>query len=317
MPIRKSKDKNCGLFPYIKEEVFGDFEYRQGEAWSISKMNIPALWKYSQGENVIVAVIDSGCDLNHEDLKDNYVQGKNFIDSKKDPIDENSHGTHVAGTIAAINNRYGVVGVAPKTKIMPIKVFGADGRGNNIDVADAVLWASNNGADIICMSLGSPYPSRELDYAISKAASKGVVSFCAAGNGGEQSDIYYPAKYEITVSVGAVDNMLHRAFFTCKGEELDFLAPGQDILSTTPNNTYSLMSGTSMANPFVVGCASLLLSFVKQNRPEIKLSSADDYIKIFSNYATDLRNPNHSKNKSYQGMGLLDCRKIKSWEDVI
>jgi major intracellular serine protease len=316
MPIRKNKDKNCGLFPYIKEEVFGDFESRQGEAWSISKMNIPSLWSYSQGESVTVAVIDSGCDLNHEDLKQNYVQGKNFIDPSKEPMDENSHGTHVAGTIAAVNNRYGVVGVAPKTQIMPIKVFSADGRGSNIDVANAVVWAANNGADLLCMSLGSPYPSRELHQAILYAAKKKVVSFCAAGNGGEQSDIYYPAKYEDTVSIGAVDNMLHRTFFTCSGVELDFLAPGQDILSTTPNNTYSLMSGTSMANPFVVGCAALLLSFVKKNNIDVSLSSADDYINVFSRYTTNLQNPNHSNNKEYEGMGLLDARKIKGWEGL-
>lgn len=314
MPIRKRKN-DCGLFPYIREDIFGDFEQQQGEAWSISKMNVPNLWKYSQGEDVTVAVIDSGCDLNHIDLKDNYVQGKNFVEDGKDPVDENSHGTHVAGTIAAMNNRYGVVGVAPKTKIMPLKVFGADGRGSNYSVAAAVVWAADRGADLICMSLGSPYESSELHRAIKYAANKGSVSFCAAGNGGESADIYYPAKYDEAVSVGAVDNRLYRAFFTCKGDELDFLAPGQDILSTVPNG-YALMSGTSMANPFVVGCAALLKSYVQKNKLSIQLQSVSDYINIFKSYTTNLNNPNHSNRRDYEGYGLLDCRKMDGWKNL-
>jgi subtilisin family serine protease len=314
MLIRKHKN-DCGLFPYVREDIFGDFEQSQGEAWSISKMEVPSLWKSSQGEGVIVAVIDSGCDLNHIDLKDNYVQGKNFVENNKDPMDENGHGTHVAGTIAALNNRYGVVGVAPKTKIMPLKVFGADGRGSNSSVAAAVTWAVDRRADLICMSLGSPYESVELHRAIKYATSHGVVSFCAAGNGGESSNIYYPAKYTETVSIGAVDNRLYRAFFTCKGDELDFLAPGQDILSTVPKG-YALMSGTSMANPFAVGCASLLKSYIKNNNLNIQLKNAENYIEIFRNYTTSLSNPNHAKNKEYEGYGLLDCRKMKDWSGV-
>jgi major intracellular serine protease len=314
MAIRKRKN-DCGLFPYVREDIFGDFDQSQSEAWSIARMSVPNLWKYSQGEGVTVAVIDSGCDLNHIDLKDNYVQGKNFVEPNKDPTDENSHGTHVAGTIAAINNRYGVVGVAPKTKIMPLKVFGADGRGSNSSVAAAVAWAADRGVDLICMSLGSPYESNELHKAINYAVNKGVVSFCAAGNGGESSDIYYPAKYTETVSIGAVDSKLYRAFFTCKGDELDFLAPGQDILSTIPNG-YALMSGTSMANPFAVGCAALLKSYIKKNNININLRNSEDYIRNLKKYVTNLNNPNHSNRREYEGYGLLDCRKMEAWRGL-
>jgi subtilisin family serine protease len=165
------------------------------------------------------------------------------------------------------------------------------------------------------MSLGSPYKSEDLERAINYALSKSVVSFCAAGNGGEQAEIYYPAKYEQTVSTGAVDERLMRAYFTCKGIELDFLAPGQNILSTVPHNRYALMSGTSMANPFMVGCAALLLSYKKKNNLNLNLKTADDYIRIMKKYTINLLNPNHS-DKSYSGNGLIDPTKFNGWKDL-
>jgi major intracellular serine protease len=175
--------------------------------------------------------------------------------------------------------------------------------------------AADHGADLLCMSLGSPRQSPDLERAIKYALKKGAVSFCAAGNGGENAEIYYPAKYEETVSIGAVDERLIRAYFTCKGIELDFLAPGQNILSTIPNNRYALMSGTSMANPFAVGCASLLLSYVKKNKLNIKLKNAQDYIDILKHYTINLINPNHS-DKAYSGNGLLDPTKFNKWKDL-
>lgn len=315
MAKRRTKKNDCGLFPYIKEEIYGDFQSGQNVPWSIEKFQVDQTWQVSDGGGVTVAVIDSGCDLDHEDLKNNYVQGKNFVDNK-DPYDDNSHGTHVAGTICARNNSIGVVGVAPETKIMPIKVFGSDGRGDNRTVSAAVVWAADHGADILCMSLGSPSRSIDLEKAIDYAITKGSVPFCAAGNGGEVSSIYYPAKYEQTISIGAVDNKLMRAYFTCKGIELDFLAPGFNILSTVPGNKYALMSGTSMANPFVVGCASLLLSYVRKNNINIRLKTANDYINILQKYTTHLIDPNHNSKKDYEGNGILDPRKFNKWQDV-
>ena len=312
---KKRLKNDCGLFPYAKEEICGDFEAGQNIPWSLSKFKVDDTWTESDGTGVTVAVIDSGCDLDHEDLKSNFTTGINLVDKSKDPYDDNSHGTHVAGTICAKNNNIGVVGVAPGTKIMPIKVFGADGRGSNIIVSEAIVWAADHGADLICMSLGSPRESPDLERAINYALNKGVVPFCAAGNGGEKSDIYYPAKYEQTVSIGAVDEGLNRAYFTCKGIELDFLAPGQNILSTIPNNRYALMSGTSMANPFAVGCASLLLSYAKKHKLNLKLKTSQDYIDVLRHYTINLLNTNHV-DKSYSGNGLLDPSKFHKWKDL-
>lgn len=300
--------KDAFLFPYTKEYVYSNFEDKQEIPWSISQYNIPRIWSKYTGKNVVVAIIDSGCQLQHPDLKDNYVEGFNAINKNRDPIDENGHGTHVAGTVAAQNNRFGVVGVAPDTKIMPIKVFDASGRGSNNYIADAIFWATKSGADIICMSLGSQYPSANIEKAIRYALDHGVVSFCAAGNSGENSDILYPAKYELTVSTGAIDINKNRTMFSCSGKELDFLAPGADILSTMNNGGYAIMSGTSMANPYVVGCASLLLSYAKQRG--IKLKTADDYINSLKPYTTKLSHIKYANNKSYEGNGILDPNKF-------
>jgi hypothetical protein len=219
--IRKSKNK-CSLLPYIRENVYGlSTSSGQFIGWEIKKFNIENQWKHSTGKGVTVAVIDTGCDIDHPDIKNNIVQGKNFIEKDKDPIDRNGHGTHVAGTIAAENNGIGMVGVAPDAKIMPVKALKDDGSGDIQTVVSAILWSVDNNADLITMSLGSPNPHPDLESAINYAASKGVIIFCAAVNSGEQTDIMYPAKFNHTIAIGAIDKDLKRTEFTCSGETLD------------------------------------------------------------------------------------------------
>ena len=154
------------------------------------------------------------------------------------------------------------------------------------------------------MSLGSPQESREIRDAVRYAASKGVVIFCAAGNEGANHSIMYPAKYNEVISIGAVDERLERTDFTCSGNELDFLAPGHNIISCAPGNRYAIMSGTSMSNPFAVGCASLYLSYIrKQGGKEPKTSNK--YIDIFKQSARHLSNPRYSNKKEYEGYGII------------
>ena len=140
------------------------------------------------------------------------------------------------------------------------------------------------------------------------ALNRGAVCFCAAGNSGEKSDILYPAKFELTVSTGAIDINQKRTLFSCSGEELDFLAPGADILSTMTGGGYAVMSGTSMANPYVVGCAALLCEWSKKHK--IKLATANDYIAHLKKYTTSLKNVRYRNDKSYEGHGILDPRKF-------
>lgn len=303
------KRKQCKLLPFIRTDLYGlDRNSVQFYPWSIKVFNVEKSWKSSQGEGVTIAVIDTGCDINHDDIKENLIGGYNFLEPKKDPIDDNGHGTHVAGTISASNNEIGMVGVAPKAKIMPIKALDGNGRGDNKSVTDAILWAVDNGADIITMSLGSEYPFPQMEQAIKYARSKNVVIFCAAGNSGIESGIQYPAKYTDTVSVGAVNEKLEICEFSCSGLELDFLAPGSNIVSAVPGNNYATMSGTSMATPFAVGCAALLLSYVRKNPNSAfdnMLRTREDYIAVFGRKSLKLKQSKYSGNRKYEGFGII------------
>lgn len=298
--------KNCRLLPHIKEPIHGlKTSSAQVLPWAIMTFNVMGVWPKANGSRVNVAVIDTGCDFNHDDIKDNLISGQNIINPNKDPIDGNGHGTHVAGTIAAINNSLGVVGVSPETKIMPIKALNDDGSGSNDHVAEAIIWACDNGADIITMSLGSDYPSVRIERALLHAESKGVIIFCAAGNSGIKHDVNYPARYSYTISVGAIDRRLNICKFSCTGDTLDFLAPGEDIISTTPGNSYSLMSGTSMATPFAVGCAALYLSYTRKTKGLSHKLSRGDYIEHFTKTARPLANPEYRGIKRYEGNGII------------
>lgn len=295
---RKNKNE-CSLLPFIREDIWGlDPKNGQFYGWEISKFNIPKLWEKTKGENIKVAVIDTGCDFNHHDLKDNIIQGVNFVNPGKEPMDRNGHGTHVAGTIAASDNNLGMVGIAPRAKIMPIKSLDDRGGGNLINVCKGIEWATDNGADVITMSLGAVYGDNKLQKAIAYAHKNNVLIFCAAGNSGENSPIMYPAKYPETIAIGAIDMYLNRTKFTCVGEELDFLCPGQDILSCVPNNSYAKMSGTSMSNPFAAGYAALILSL---NNRRI---SREDCINIIRRSVIDIGDLKY-RSKKYQGYGII------------
>jgi len=303
---RSKRSDKIGLLPYISEPLYGlSPNDPQMMGWEIVKFNIPEAWKNSEGEGVVCAVLDTGCDLDHDDLRSNLLDGINFINKNESPYDRNGHGTHVSSTIAACNNNKGMVGVSPKTKIVPVKVLSDNGSGSSESIVDGIYWSADNSKiDFITMSLGSPSPHPEIAKAIDYAAQKGKIIFCAAGNNGPSSDIMYPAKYPETIAIGAIDENLQRTNFSCSGDSLDFLAPGHNIMGCAPNNSYAKMSGTSMSNPFAVGIASLLLSY-NIKRKLFKLSTAQDYINILKDYAQTLHDPNYSSSKKYQGYGIL------------
>ena len=123
----------------------------------------------------------------------------------------------------------------------------------------------------------------------------------------------YPAAYPETIGIGAIDQNFNRANFSCTGQDLDFLAPGVKILSTVPDNWYALMSGTSMASPFVVGVCALLLSYVRKHNLKVKLETSDDYRGILRNYTIPTNNPEYAGNKFFEGFGIIDPRKMEEW----
>lgn len=299
------KREKIGLLPYISEPVYGlGPNDPQQMGWEITKFNIPNSWKHSQGEGVVVAVLDTGCDLNHSDLEPNLLDGKNFIKSSQQPIDKNGHGSHVCSTIAACNNSKGMVGVAPKTKVIPVKVLDDRGSGNVKSIVDGILWASDRSeVDFITMSLGSPSSHPDIEKAINYASSKNKIIFCAAGNSGPNTDIMYPAKYANTIAIGAIDENLNRTSFSCSGERLDFLAPGHNIMGCAPNNRYAIMSGTSMSNPYAVGLACLLLSYNK-NHNKYTLNNIKNYIDLFKTKTVPLKDTKY-RSKKYQGYGIM------------
>lgn len=297
------KKNEYSLLPHIKEDIFGlDHNFVQIIGWEISKFNIDQLWSLSTGKNVTVGVIDTGCDLYHPDIKNNIITGKNFLDPKKDPLDDNSHGTHVAGTIAAQNNGLGMVGVAPDAKIMPLKALDGHGKGSEKSIVDAIIYGVDNRCDFLCMSLGAAQNSIKIHNAIKYATKKNVVIFCAAGNAGENKGIMYPAKLPETIAIGAIDTNFGRTNFTCTGPELDFLSPGHNIISCTPNNSYAMMSGTSMSAPFATGCAALIKSIDKMN------NTKDHYMRIFKKSATKLVSTKYQDHK-FQGYGIINLKK--------
>lgn len=303
-------NKKCSLFPFKREEVVSLQDARQKACWGIRAFDLPGTWAKSKGEGVRVAVLDTGVDLDHPDLARNIVPGMNMIDPNRPPQDDNQHGTHVAGIIAAENNDIGMVGVAPEAKIIPVKVLDRRGNGNLVDVSKGIRWAvDEGGADLICMSLGSPNPVQEVRKAIQHAQSKGVVCFVAAGNAGRTKKLFYPAEYPETVAIGSIDENFSRSGFSNTGDGLDFMAPGGRIFSTVPDNWYAILSGTSMAAPFAVGVAALVLSYMRKKGMKPP-ATADEYIEQFRRHTLPVSNADLRDQRFYQGFGIIDPRKL-------
>ena len=246
-------------------------------------INIEPAWALGTATSIVTAVIDTGVDYTHPDLASNIwtntdevagngidddgngfvddVRGWDFVNNDSDPMDDNGHGTHVAGTIGAVgNNGIGVTGVAWTASIMPLKFLDQSGSGSLSDAIKAIQYARVNGAKIINASWGGGGFSSALQSAISQFITSGGLFVAAAGNEATNNDVTpsYPANYQGVISVGASTRTDTRASFSNYGTSVDVFAPGQSILSTLPGNRYGSLSGTSMATPQVAGALALL-----------------------------------------------------------
>ncbi|MBI5623870.1 MAG: S8 family peptidase [Elusimicrobia bacterium] len=229
--------------------------------WGVKRVRAHAAWDVTEGRGVKVAVIDTGIKADHPDLNGQVVGGYNAItQSEQDGAwsDDNGHGTHVAGTIAAKKDGKGVVGVAPQVKLYGVKVLDAEGSGSLSDIVRGVVWAVNNNIQVANMSLGAAFPSDLMHRAVKFAAGRGMVVVAAAGNSG--GSVGYPGAYEETICVAASDSDDKLAGFSSRGPEVDFIAPGHYIVSTWLNNNTVSLSGTSMAAPHVTGLAAIAIA---------------------------------------------------------
>jgi serine protease len=233
--------------------------------WALNALAIEGPWALSTGAGIDVAVIDTGVAGTHPDLAGRLCSGVAFLGGDGvaqeggGATDPHGHGTHVAGSIAAVrNNGIGIAGVAPSARVLPIRVLDAQGSGSSSDVARGITWAVDHGAEVINLSLGGPH-SQAVQTAVDYAESLGVVVVAAAGNAGVGGPPNYPAALEQVVAVASHEPNGAVSTFSTRGAYVDVAAPGSGILSTARDGSWVYMSGTSMATPHVAGVVALLL----------------------------------------------------------
>ncbi|MBI5883710.1 MAG: S8 family peptidase [Elusimicrobia bacterium] len=240
----------------------------QDTPWGITRVNAPAAWAVTKGKGVKVAIVDTGVDFDHPDLKAAVAGGWSAVD-KENPgnyKDDNGHGTHVAGTIGARDNGVGVVGVAPDAALYAVKVLDGNGSGNFSDVIAGMEWTVTNKMAVVNMSLGASRGNEALQAAVEAMAKAGVILIAAAGNSG--GAVSFPAAYPQTIAIAASDSQDKVAYFSSRGPEVDFIAPGVSVQSTFLGGGYKSMSGTSMAAPHAAGLAALAVAAKGLKDPE-------------------------------------------------
>lgn len=294
-PAKQKQDRTPNSQQTVLTTVPND-EFFTPYQWNLEQIEIDKGWNLSGGEGVKIAILDTGVDPNHLDIKDKLGPGYNAFDDSDNYTDAHGHGTHVAGVAAALtNNVTGIAGISFNSTILPVKVLNDEGEGSSFEVAKGIYWAVEQGADIINMSLGDYYPSDLLYDAISYAHEHDVVLIGASGNDNVE-DPMYPAQYDEVFTVAAVDDSRNRAFFSNYGKHVDVTAPGEHIPSLFPDNNYVVMSGTSMAAPHVAGLAGLIRSL----RPDL---TNEEVYEVMRTTAKDLGTEGHDY---YYGFGEID-----------
>jgi subtilisin family serine protease len=281
------------------------------DLYGIHQLECPAAWDIGTGAGIVVAVIDTGIDANHPDISGNIwsntgeipdngidddgngyvddVRGWDFDQGDNQPKDNHGHGTHVAGTVAAVgNNGIGVVGVAWGAKVMALKGLGDSGFGLDSQLAQAIVYAADNGADVINASWGAKGYSHTLEEAVDYATSLGVVFIASAGNANEDANDYSPGNLANAITISSVDFQDGKAASSNFGPKVDVAAPGEEVLSLRASGTtlgipvnsgYTRSSGTSMAAPHVSGVVALLLGTRNYSPAQVRVAlriSADD-----------------------------------------
>lgn len=229
--------------------------------WGLNRLQAEDLWQRSLGNGITVALLDTGVRANHPDLSGKVAAGYNAITKKKGArADDNGHGTFLAGMIVGKHNGGGVAGIAPGARLLPVKVLNKNGVGDSDDIARGIIWAVDNGADVINMSFGADATNRVEAAAIDYARGQGVTLVAAAGNEGFKQ-VLYPAGYPGVLGVGSIDAQNQQSTFSNSGAHVDVVAPGTGILSSSNDGGYTWTSGTSMSTAYVSGIAALAMSY--------------------------------------------------------
>ncbi|ANU09085.1 serine protease [Planococcus antarcticus DSM 14505] len=280
------------LIPYRVEEIV---EQAPQIPEGIRMIEAPEVWEAAEkGKGTIIAILDTGCQPDHPDLQDRIIGGKNFTpDFDGDAAnfdDNNGHGTHVAGTVAASYRKDGgIAGVAPSAQLLILKVLAGEGGGEYQGIIDgiqfAIDWRGPNGetVTVISMSLGGPEDVTDLHEVIKRAVDVGIPVVCAAGNEGDDlhdtNEFAYPGAYGEVIQVGAVNFDRRIANFSNTNDEIDLVAPGVDIYSTYPGGKYASLSGTSMATPHVSGALALIKNIAEKEFAR-ELTEAELYAQL-------------------------------------
>lgn len=307
--MKNDKDLSLKLVPYVMNRKATKVKSKAA-SYGLDMISAQSMWKQSKkGAGIKIAVIDSGCDINHVSLKDSIAGVRNFTtEDNKNPrivTDRVGHGTHVAGIIAANEDKNIMSGVAPDADLYILKAIDKTGSGKLSWVINAINYAVELEVDIISMSLGMPESDPKLERAINNAVKKGISVVCAAGNEGDTNyddfEYSYPAAYVDVISVGAVDKKSVPASFTNSNLVIDCVAPGVDIVSTYPNNTYASLSGTSMATPYVTGSIALIKNWSRETFQR-ELTEQELYAQLIK-FTKTLDYP-----RSVQGNGLINLK---------
>ncbi len=295
---------------YVEDEQTYKASDEYTNSWGVQHIGSQSVHNQSiNGTGVKVAILDTGIDYNHVDLKDNYKGGYNFVSNNTNPMDDstalliNSHGTRMAGIIGAEKNGIGVVGVAPNASLYAVKVLDGSTFGNTSWLISGIQWAIDNKMNIVSMSFEGPF-SQALQNVCDAAYNSGILLVATAGNtyGG---NVTYPAGYNSVIAVTATDFADQKANFSPIDPKIELSAPGVNINSTIIGGGYGIDSGTSMAAPFVTGAAALIYS---TNFPDVDgdgVRDNKDVRIILQNSAKDLGSP--GKDDTY-GYGLVDAQ---------
>jgi serine protease len=287
------KELQHSEFAKYTEFIEPDYIYRAYAApndpdyakqWNLRNIQIEPAWDRTKGKGVKVAVIDTGISRVPDLKETDFVSGYDFVSDRTEARDDNGHGTHVAGTIAqSTNNSFGVAGIAYEASLMPLKVLGTDGGGTVADIAEAIRFAADQGADVINLSLGGGGESKLLKEAVDYAHSKNLVIVAAAGNSNRNA-ADYPARYPHVIAVGALDATGSKTPYSNFGAGIDITAPGGMLGATdkaggilqntfnpqTGESVFEAFQGTSMAAPHVAGVAALIKAVGVKNPDEVE-----------------------------------------------